>query len=184
MILLYQRDVTGLFTEELEENAARDGDPLDPFARVLAEGVASDTASLDALITGAAEGWTAERLAPLERNILRVAVHEMSDRPDIPTAVSINEAVDLAKRYCQAEARGAGERHPGADCGGGGGGAGMSGDAAQRLAADAARLEEVARRLAEDEVLPGELRALADEALELSARITEGVARLVRGDEA
>ena len=60
----------------------------------------------------------------------------------------------------------------------------MSGGAAERLAADAARLEEVARRLAEDEVPPGELRALADEALELSARITDGVGRLVRGDEA
>jgi N utilization substance protein B len=70
------------------------------------EGVASDTASLDELITGAAEGWTADRLAPLERNILRVAVHELLDWPDIPAPVSINEAVDLAKRYCQTEAAG------------------------------------------------------------------------------
>jgi hypothetical protein len=58
----------------------------------------------------------------------------------------------------------------------------MTGGAAERLAADAARLEEVARRLAEDEVPPDQLRALADEALELSARITDGVARLVRGE--
>jgi N utilization substance protein B len=106
VIMLYQRDVTGLSLEELEENAALGGPPLDPFARALVEGVTSDTASLDALITGAAEGWTAERLAPLERNILRVAVHEILDWPDIPPPVSINEAVDLAKRYCQAEAAG------------------------------------------------------------------------------
>src|SRR5262245_36751096 len=106
VILLYQRDVTGLPLEELEENAGREGTPLDPFARALVEGVSADTASLDELITGAAEEWTAERLAPLERNILRVAVHELLDWPDIPTAVSINEAVDLAKRYCQAEAPG------------------------------------------------------------------------------
>jgi transcription antitermination protein NusB len=106
VIMLYQLDVTGLPLEELEENAAREGRPLDPFARALVEGVASDTAGLDALITRAAEGWTAERLAPLERNILRVAVHEILDWPDIPTAVSINEAVDMAKRYCQAEAPG------------------------------------------------------------------------------
>jgi hypothetical protein len=46
----------------------------------------------------------------------------------------------------------------------------------------AARLEEVARRLRDDDVAPAELRALADEALELSARITDGVARLLRGD--
>lgn len=106
VFLLYQRDVTGLGLEELERNAARDGTPVDPFARALAEGVASDTASLDELITGAAEGWSAERLAPLERNILRVAVHELLDWPDIPAAVSINEAVDLAKRYCQTDAPG------------------------------------------------------------------------------
>ncbi len=106
VILLYQHDVTALPLEELEENAARDGDPLDLFARALVEGVSADPDSLDALITGAAEGWTAERLAPLERNILRVAVHEILDWPDIPAAVSINEAVDLAKRYCQPEAPG------------------------------------------------------------------------------
>lgn len=106
VILLYQHDVTGIALEELERNAARDGTPIDPFARALTEGVMSDTAGLDELITGAAEGWTAERLAPLERNILRVAVHEILDWDDIPPAVSINEAVDLAKRYCQSEAAG------------------------------------------------------------------------------
>lgn len=106
VILLYQHDVTGLPLEDLEANLERDGTPVDPFARALTEGVAADPASLDELITGAAEGWTAERLAPLERNILRVAVHELLDWPDIPAAVSINEAVDLAKRYCQVEAAG------------------------------------------------------------------------------
>ena len=106
VVLLYQHDVTGLGLEELERNAERDGSPVDPFARALMEGVAADPESLDELITGAAEGWTSERLAPLERNILRVAVHEILDWPEIPTAVSINEAVDMAKKYCQTEAAG------------------------------------------------------------------------------
>jgi N utilization substance protein B len=101
VILLYQHDVTGLGTEELEVNAEREGASVDPFTRALVEGVASDTATLDRMITEAAEGWTAERLAPLERNILRVAIHELLDWPDIPVAVSIDEAVELAKRYCQ-----------------------------------------------------------------------------------
>ena len=104
VILLYQHDVTGLGTEELERNAEREGAPVDPFTRALVEGVAADTGSLDRLITEAAEGWTAERLAPLERNILRVAIHELLDWPEIPAAVSIDEAVELAKRYCQPEA--------------------------------------------------------------------------------
>lgn len=104
--MLYQHEVTGLPIDQLERNATRAGVPLDPFARALVEGVTVDTASLDELITGAAVGWTAARMAPLERSILRVAVHEMLDWPDIPDAVSINEAVELAKRYCQSEAAG------------------------------------------------------------------------------
>jgi transcription antitermination protein NusB len=96
VFLLYQRDVTGLPMDELMANAERAGERVDPFAREL----------VDVLITEAAEGWTAERLAPLERNILRVALHEILDRPDIPRAVAIAEAVALAKRYCQAQAAG------------------------------------------------------------------------------
>jgi N utilization substance protein B len=106
VFLLYQRDVTGLPLEELERNAERESGPLDPFARELVDGVSVDTETLDRLITGAAEGWTAERIAPLERNIMRVSIHELLDRPDIPRAVSISEAVGLAKRYCGAEAPG------------------------------------------------------------------------------
>lgn len=106
VILLYQHDVTGLGTEELERNFEREGASVDPFARALVEGVAVDTGSLDRLITEAAEGWTAERLAPLERNILRVAVHELRSRPDVPDEVAIDEAVEAAKELCSADAPG------------------------------------------------------------------------------
>lgn len=104
VVLLYQRDVTGLSLEELEGNRGRDGAAMDDFTRALVDGVAVDSAYLDGMISDAAEGWTAERLAPLERNILRVALHEMLDWPDIPPAVSIAEAVALAKRYCGPDA--------------------------------------------------------------------------------
>jgi N utilization substance protein B len=105
VILLYQRDVTGLAVDDLVENAVRAGEPpLDDFARELVEGVEAERPALDEAITAAAEGWTAERLAPLERNILRVAVHEIRSRPDVPPAVSIDEAVGLARRYCQPQA--------------------------------------------------------------------------------
>ena len=107
VFLLYQHDVTGLPIPELEENAEREsGEPLDVFARSLVEGVLAERQALDAEITAAAEDWTVERVSPLERNILRVAVHEIRSHPDIPSPVSINEAVDLAKRYCQVEAAG------------------------------------------------------------------------------
>lgn len=105
VVLLYQHDVTGLPIEELVVNSERDLDgPIDEFTRALVDGVSVDVAHLDTLITRAADGWTADRIAPLERNILRVAVHELLDIPEIPAAVSINEAVEHAKTYCSAEA--------------------------------------------------------------------------------
>jgi N utilization substance protein B len=105
VVLLYQHDVTELPVEDLVANAQRErGRPIDDFTRALLEGVSADPGSLDRMITEAAEGWTADRLAPLERNILRVAVHELLDWPEIPAPVSINEAVELAKTYCGTEA--------------------------------------------------------------------------------
>ena len=59
----------------------------------------ASTASIDA----AAEGWSAERMAVLERNILRLAVWEIG-RGEVPVAVAIDEAVSLAKRYASPEA--------------------------------------------------------------------------------
>lgn len=106
VFLLYQHDVTGLPDDELEENLARDGETMDDFTRALVDGVRVDGSHLDGLIGAAAEGWTVDRIAPLERNILRVAVHELLDYPDTPVAVVISEAVEMAKTYCGAEAPG------------------------------------------------------------------------------
>lgn len=107
VILLYQHDVTGLSVDELVENIERErGEQINDYTRALIDGVSIDTPSLDELVTDAAEGWTADRLAPLERNILRVAVHELLDWPEVPTPVVIDEAVEMAKTYCQAEAAG------------------------------------------------------------------------------
>lgn len=105
VFLLYQRDVTGLPINELEGNAERDrARVLDAYTRAMVTGVLDDIEAIDTAIGQAASGWTVDRIAPLERNILRVAVHEITSREDIPTAVAIDEAVDTAKRYCQADA--------------------------------------------------------------------------------
>lgn len=105
VFLLYQHDVTGLDMDELHENLRRDGggEP-DPFTQALVDGVIVDQPHLDGLIAGAAEGWTIDRIAPLERNVLRVAVHELLDYPETPVAVIVSEAVQAAKTYCAAEA--------------------------------------------------------------------------------
>ena len=97
---LYQRDVRGTPLEELLERDAS------LFTRELVEGVEVEQEELDALIERFAEGWTLERIAPLERNILRVALHEMLHRSDIPDEVAIDEAVEAAKELCSAEAPG------------------------------------------------------------------------------
>ena len=97
LFLLYQWDVTGQPLASLYEGE------VDDYARSLAEAVAADAGLLDARITEAAEGWTADRLGAVERNVLRIGVHEL-DSDEIPDAVAIDEAVELAKRYASDEA--------------------------------------------------------------------------------
>ena len=97
LFLLYQWDVTGQPLASLYEGE------VDPFARETADAVVADAPELDRRITDAAEGWTADRLGAIERNILRIALHEL-DRDDIPDEVAIDEAVTLAKRYATDEA--------------------------------------------------------------------------------
>ena len=63
----------------------------------------AEAPELDRRITDAAEGWTADRLGAIERNILRIAVYEL-DGDDIPDEVAIDEAVTLAKRYATDDA--------------------------------------------------------------------------------
>jgi N utilization substance protein B len=106
VILLYQRDVTGLPVPELVENALRAGDHADdPFTREVVDGVEADRDALDARITAAATGWSADRIAPLERNILRVGAWEIA-HDDVPVPVAIDEAVEMAKKWCGSEAPG------------------------------------------------------------------------------
>ena len=97
LFLLYQWDLTGQPLSALYE-----GEP-DEFALGLAQVVSARAAELDERITEAAEGWTADRLGTLERNILRVGIHEL-EKESVPPEVAINEAVVLAKRYASEDA--------------------------------------------------------------------------------
>ena len=97
VFMLFQWDVTGQPLGTLYEGET------DEWARQIAEGVAADAASLDARITAAAEGWTADRLGAVERNVLRVALEEL-DEGEVPVEVVLDEAVTLAKRYASEDA--------------------------------------------------------------------------------
>lgn len=71
----------------------------DPFTVAALEGVDADSAGIDDLLASAAVGWEVSRMPVLDRTILRLATWELMDRPDVPVAVVIDEAVELAKQY-------------------------------------------------------------------------------------
>jgi transcription antitermination protein NusB len=99
-VALYQADVTGRPVEDLLDRDAR------PFTRELVELVQRTRPELDELISRHAEGWTLDRIAPLERNILRVALAELLHAPDVPAEVAIDEAIEASKELCSADAPG------------------------------------------------------------------------------
>jgi N utilization substance protein B len=103
---LYQHELT---SRELDDVFERDATE---FTRALAYAVADYSADLDAIIERHAKGWTIDRIAPLEKAIMRVALLEMlhpdaapGDTP-IPAEGAIDEAVESAKTFCGADAPG------------------------------------------------------------------------------
>jgi transcription antitermination protein NusB len=99
LTLLYQWDVTERPPGELFEGE------IDAYAQQVTDAVVKDAEQIDRRITAAAEesGWTADRLGAVERNILRIAIHEL-DEGEIPPRAVIDEAVTLAKQYSTREA--------------------------------------------------------------------------------
>jgi transcription antitermination protein NusB len=106
VIALYQHDLTGRpLAETLPRNSSI-------FSRALAHAAADRSEELDEIIDRHAHGWSAERIQPLERSIMRVALIEMvhpdaapGDQP-IPPEGAIEEAVESAKTFCGADAPG------------------------------------------------------------------------------
>ncbi|CAN5658861.1 transcription antitermination factor NusB [soil metagenome] len=96
LALLYEAETKGLRPDEVI-----DALPLVPeeFAADLALGVGEHREEIDALIRRYARDWRLERMPAIDRALLRMAVYELTHRPDVPTAAVITEAVELAKRY-------------------------------------------------------------------------------------
>jgi N utilization substance protein B len=92
----YQRDITGRPLEELIGDAK-------PLTRELAEAVDAEREELDEVIAAYAKGWTVDRIAPLDLNVMRVALYEI-EAGVVPVEVAIDEAVEIAKEYCGADA--------------------------------------------------------------------------------
>ncbi len=71
----------------------------DELTQELVRGVGEHLARLDELIDGRAEGWTLARMPVLDLNVMRLGTYELLERPHVPTAVVLNEAVELVKRF-------------------------------------------------------------------------------------
>jgi N utilization substance protein B len=96
LLLLYEADAKG---GEPRTVVAALPVPPDALATQLVEGVEDRRAEIDVLLADHARGWTLERMPVIDRTVLRIATYELLARPDVPTAVVIDEAVELAKRF-------------------------------------------------------------------------------------
>lgn len=104
---LFEWDTTGVSDKESESILARNvaefgGDDVDhPFMDTLLHGVLAKKEDIDLVIAKAAPEWPLERIAPVDRNILRLGLYELlfADRSQVPAKVAINEAIELAKTF-------------------------------------------------------------------------------------
>jgi N utilization substance protein B len=94
--LLYEAE-----SKSISPQAVLDAQILDPdeLTATLLAGVGEDQPAIDGLISEHSKGWTLQRMPAVDRAILRLAICELQRRPETPTAVVIDEAVELAKRF-------------------------------------------------------------------------------------
>jgi N utilization substance protein B len=112
--ILYQLDVQeqlsddqaiGLYWRSFAASAEAEGasvadlGEIQPFAEKLVRGVREHLAELDAQIQGASKNWRLERMARVDRNLIRLGLYELKYADDVPAKVAINEAIEIAKRY-------------------------------------------------------------------------------------
>lgn len=99
-ILIFERSINHDTTEEIIDAAEMTSDVrIDEFAEKTASGVEKNEGILNTQIEQNIRGWTMNRLSKVSLSLLRLAIYEMMFEDDIPVSVSINEAIDLAKKY-------------------------------------------------------------------------------------
>ena len=96
LYLLYEAHSKGIAPSDTIDLQVVEPDAL---TQDLVRGVDIHRPRLDQLIADKAKGWTLARMPVLDLNVMRLAVYELLERPHVPTAVALNEAVELAKRY-------------------------------------------------------------------------------------
>jgi transcription antitermination protein NusB len=98
--LLYEADSKGVAPADVLADL-----PVtpDPFAAAIVAGVQSELERIDSLITAHAIGWAMDRMPVIDRALLRMGTYELLERDDVPTAVVLSEAVELASEYSTEE---------------------------------------------------------------------------------
>ena len=98
--ILFEMDINRSSLEEVLEGKDQAGEdqPVD-FTVKLVNGVQEYLGDIDRVISECAEGWEIERMPRVDRNILRMSIYELFFMEDIPTAATIDEAVELAKAF-------------------------------------------------------------------------------------
>jgi len=96
--VLYEADIRNAEAQRvLAERISLADPPVNEYTVELVEGVAANRERIDEILTEYADGWTISRMPGVDRAVLRIGVYELLWRGDIPSAVSIDEAVELAK---------------------------------------------------------------------------------------
>jgi transcription antitermination factor NusB len=97
--VLFESDLRGAdVVATLAARLAEADPPISAYAVELVEGVTAHRKRIDELLMAYAEGWTLERMPPVDRNVLRIGIYELLWRADVPDGVVLDEAVELAKR--------------------------------------------------------------------------------------
>lgn len=96
LIALYEAEQRG---EELDSVLQTGERPMDDLAKALVSGTALHALRIDELVSSHARGWSLKRMPAIDRAILRIGTFELLEREDVPVAVIIDEAVELAKRF-------------------------------------------------------------------------------------
>jgi N utilization substance protein B len=103
VIILYQSDLLGKDVDSILETEALFEREVDEFTKEIVCGVKDNIKEIDKRIKNVVENWSFDRIAIVDRNIIRVAIFEMLFKSEIPLKVSVDEAIEIAKKLGQKE---------------------------------------------------------------------------------